>query len=178
MEFRFPFRFGVYEVNNKLNQHRYIGSAGGRTIRQRLMDHIRHLRRNTHCNAYLQAAFNLYGEDSFEFKPLLYCDKDQVLLYEQAMIDGLKPEYNLCPTAGNSTGYKHTLASKIKMSELKRGVYAGSNHPRSKLNEDDVRQIKRFLKSGLGNTAIAHMFDVNNRTVSNIRQGISWKHVE
>lgn len=61
MGLRFLFRFGVYEIINKVNGHCYIGGAGGRSINQRLNDHLRTLRSNTHHNIYLQRAYNLYG---------------------------------------------------------------------------------------------------------------------
>lgn len=175
---RFPFRFGVYQIRNKQNGHRYVGSAGGRTLQQRLRDHIRALERGVHHNAYLQRACNLYGLEMFEFTPLLFCDKEDVLFYEQLAIDAFQPEYNLCPTAGNSTGYKHTAHNKRRMSRLKQGVYAGSKHPRAKLDESDVIVIKRLIRLGLNNTDIGRRFNVNNRTISNIKHGISWKHVD
>lgn len=101
---------GIYEIVNAINGKRYVGSAvsfGGRWG-----VHRHHLRRNTHHCTPLQNAWNKYGEAAFEFRPLLVCAPEALIDYEQRCIDSLRPRYNVCPTAGNSLGYRHTEETK------------------------------------------------------------------
>jgi len=107
-------RSGVYEIRNKINTYRYIGSSVD--LRSRFREHKSLLNRSCHCNPHLQNAWNKHGKESFEFHALLYCDKESVLVYEQLLIDKFMPEYNICPVAGNTLGYKHTEETKRKMS--------------------------------------------------------------
>ena len=112
---------GVYKIKNILNGHCYIGSAVD--IKKRWRDHKNCLRNNNHRNAHLQNARNKYGEDSFKFNILLICDKENNILYEQMCIDGMKPEYNISPTAGSQLGMKHTKETKRKMAIAKTGKH-------------------------------------------------------
>ena len=88
---------GVYEIKNTVNGHRYIGSSS--KIPNRLQGHRRELIKNAHINSHLQCAWNKYGEENFIFGPILYCDSDNSLLYEQMCLDGLHPEYNIAKDA-------------------------------------------------------------------------------
>lgn len=63
---------GVYCIENKTNGKKYIGMS--RDIRRRWYEHKSDLRNNNHINSYLQASWNLHGEDAFEFKILELCD--------------------------------------------------------------------------------------------------------
>jgi group I intron endonuclease len=106
---------GVYEILNTINNHRYIGSSYN--ISARLNEHAWSLLQNRHHNAHLQSAFKKYGKDVFVFHPLLFCDVDNNLMYEQMCINGLIPEYNLalCTTAPMK-GIKHSEEARLKIS--------------------------------------------------------------
>lgn len=75
---------GVYQIYNPIDEKRYIGSSID--VTRRLKEHRRQLIGNYHHNAHLQNAWNKYG-DVFEFKPLEYCEPDQLLELEQCYID-------------------------------------------------------------------------------------------
>lgn len=112
---------GVYEIVNKINKKRYIGSSidlVGRRIK-----HFSGLRKNAHGNKYLQHSFNKYGEENFIFNILFECDKCVILYYEQQWINSMdiKNLYNIVPIAGNIMGYKHSLEVKIKLSQINKG---------------------------------------------------------
>jgi predicted transcriptional regulator len=49
---------------------------------------------------------------------------------------------------------------------------------RNVLTEEQVREIKGKLKAGLSQQAIADMYDVSQPTISRIRNGRQWAHVE
>lgn len=56
---------GIYCIENKKNNKRYIGSSVD--IEDRFRHHKSSLRHNRHSNKHLQASWEKYGEDSFEF---------------------------------------------------------------------------------------------------------------
>jgi hypothetical protein len=53
----------------------------------------------------------------------------------------------------------------------------GSSNGRSKLNEEIVADIKTY-SSDYSNKALAEIFDVSHHTISLIRLGKTWKHVQ
>lgn len=106
---------GIYCIENIANGRKYVGSA--LTIANRWKQHRRQLVENRHHSRFLQRAWNKYGELSFSFKVLLYCDKQNLLTYEQTLIDAWHPDYNICPTAGSQLGYRHSPQSRRRMSE-------------------------------------------------------------
>lgn len=122
---------GIYQIMNKFSGDFYIGSSVN--ISNRLGNHIRRLRSNKHDNQHLQNAWNKYGANNFEFKVILYCDKEMCIYYEQACIDGLKPEYNILPTAGSPLGHKHTSETRTKMSAARIGIKL-SDETRAKMS--------------------------------------------
>ena len=91
---------GIYQIQNKLNKHFYIGSAIN--IRKRLRSHLNRLQKHKHDNIHLQHAFNLYGIDVFEFYVVEFCTPEVRLKSEQYWIDRFfgKPFfYNINPKA-------------------------------------------------------------------------------
>jgi group I intron endonuclease len=102
---------GVYEIVNVINGNRYIGSSI--RIASRLSAHKCQLRQNKSHNQHLQSAYNKYGEESFVFRPLLYCDPENTLLYEQMCIDGMQTNYNKTKNAESPfTGCKLSKEQK------------------------------------------------------------------
>lgn len=137
---------GIYKIENTVNSKCYIGSAAH--IKNRVQDHKRLLRLNRHCNNYLQNTWNKYGEDNFRFEVLLYCDKENLLFYEQRAIDVYKAVngcgYNICPVAGNQLGFSHSEETKQKLSETNRGKVASEETKRkmSVANKGQVPWMK------------------------------------
>ena len=71
--------------------------------------------RDRHPNRKLQYAWNKYGEENFELKVILWCDKKNLILYEQRFIDGYdtcENGYNLRPKAESSLGRRQTEEEK------------------------------------------------------------------
>lgn len=104
---------GIYSITNTLNGRRYVGSAS--SIKKRWRQHIRTLGTGKHHSRFMQRCFDKHGESAFRFEVLLYCSRDNLLMYEQALIDGLKPEYNSTPTAGSQLGYRHSDETRAKL---------------------------------------------------------------
>src|ERR1035441_5309319 len=114
---------GIYRIINTQNGQYYIGSAI--RLAKRRTTHFSHLRRNKHSNMYLQRSYNMYGEQSFAFDIIEYCEKERLIEREQFWIDSYKISgknlYNLSPTAGSNLGFKHSEEAKRKIGEANKG---------------------------------------------------------
>jgi len=80
-----PDTSGVYQIRCKRNGKLYVGSA--MNLRARWDRHRRHLRKGSHRNPYMQQAWKLYDEMSFELLVLEYVDATRLLEAEQRWID-------------------------------------------------------------------------------------------
>lgn len=94
---------GIYEIVNTVNGKRYVGSSVN--IPSRWKSHLRELRRGTHHAKHLQHSFNIYGEEKFILVIIRYCERDDLLYYEQEELDS-GFDYNSSPTAKNCLGIK------------------------------------------------------------------------
>ena len=99
---------GIYTIQNNVNEKLYVGSAVN--IPNRRAKHFGTLRASHHHSKHLQASYNKYGEDAFSFHVLLYCDKENLLMFEQRAIDmyrgslGWKMLYNKRMRAESNIG--------------------------------------------------------------------------
>jgi IS30 family transposase len=53
----------------------------------------------------------------------------------------------------------------------------GQSHPRAKLSEQDVREIKALAKVNASTSKIASIYGVSQPTVSQIKTGRIWTHI-
>lgn len=135
---------GVYEITNNVNGKSYIGSSSA--IRRRISDHFRDLRKNRHSNSYLQRAWNKYGEDAFSFRTIILCDPENLLFYEQACLDALRPEYNIAKDAeAPMRGMKLSEEHKRKISEAK----IGNTNMFGKHHSEETRQKMSEAHKGM-----------------------------
>ena len=111
---------GIYEIFNKKNNKRYIGQSIH--IRIRLLRHKNYLNKNEHINKHLQAAWNKYGEEYFEFNVLEYCNIEELDSKEDFYIKKYKsnnPKYGYNYRIDNKTnrGLKWSEEQREKMFE-------------------------------------------------------------
>jgi group I intron endonuclease len=124
---------GIYRILNTVNGKPYLGSAV--IIPNRWREHTRTLRKGTHKNPHLQAAWNKYGEEAFIFEIVeLIEDKNKLIEREQYWIDfyeAYNPQkgYNVCQTAGNTSGRTFSPETRLKMNEIKKVQFLGENNP-------------------------------------------------
>jgi len=115
---------GIYIIENKANGKIYIGSSVN--LRTRWNKHLSDLRRGIHGNPHLQAAWNQYGEESFEYR-IIETMEDSVKqreLYYINYYNALDREigYNIAKTTHcPMEGREHTEESKEKMRQAKLG---------------------------------------------------------
>lgn len=99
-----PHTSGVYKITCISNGKFYIGSAVD--MHDRCEHHRSSLRRGDHQNQHLQAAWNKYGEENFEFTAVELTDRSGLLSMEQNWLDktqSFKREvgFNIFNTAGS-----------------------------------------------------------------------------
>ena len=113
-------RIHEYYYIHIINDKCYVGQALRK--KRRLSDHRCSFALNAHKNKHLQAAYNKYGKDAFIYVVVenLF-DASNINEREQWWINQLKPEYNQAPVAGSCTGFKHSEATRQKLSEIRKG---------------------------------------------------------
>ncbi len=133
---------GIYEIRNKLNGKRYIGSSID--IEKRWKGHKRDLKAGNHGNPHLQNAFNKYGIENFLFMELEEIKGDKSSLYkrEQEYLDkwlSTGSLYNISSIAigtclkgelNGMYGKYHTQKTRDKMSVNKNKYYETHEGPR------------------------------------------------
>jgi group I intron endonuclease len=106
---------GVYEIVNKNNGKRYIGSSVD--IDLRFKGHLRDLRKGKHVNIKLQRAYDKHGEDCFIQNMIEEClERENLLDREQWYLDNTECQYNLSPNArGGNLGEEAIRKMRISM---------------------------------------------------------------
>lgn len=127
---------GIYEIRNLVNGKRYIGSAVN--FGNRWRQHAQSLTRGDHHSRVLQRAWHRYGPSAFQFNKLLACEKENLIMYEQAYFDAMSPEYNCAPKAGSQLGFKMPDEARARMSAAnnRRGNpgYAHTDQSKAKIS--------------------------------------------
>jgi len=159
------YQSGIYQIVCKANSKRYIGSAVDLERRER--HHFNQLRRGVHPNRFLQRAFLKYGEKSFEFFILEYCESTELLTKEQNWLDVIFDKcracYNMCSRAGSGLGRKHSAKARQKMSLFQKGRKHGPH-------SEETRK-----KIGNANKGKKHS-EATKRLISKV--GIGRRHTE
>lgn len=112
---------GVYRIRNTVNGKVYIGST--KNFAARLHSHKYHLMHRTHHSKKLQNAWNKYGTTAFAFEKVLVCSPEDLLMYEQLLIDGFSAQtcgYNQLPKAGSREGVPHDQDTLQRMKLFQR----------------------------------------------------------
>ena len=135
---------GVYEILNSENGERYVGSTVN--FRARWRDHRAALRRGVHPAQRMQRAWT-ECEARFEFRKLLICSTENLLMYEQMAIDVLNPEYNSCKNAGNCLGRKLSAETRAKIGASKVGNSYSLGYKHTDLARSKMRQERLGAKA-------------------------------
>ena len=104
---------GIYCWENKNNGKFYIGSAVD--LNKRLQRYYTYSYLVNNSSMLICSGLLKHGFASFNLYILEYCNKEDLIEKEQYYFDLLKPNYNICKTAGSTLGRMHTKASKVKI---------------------------------------------------------------
>lgn len=176
---------GIYQIINKINNKKYIGSSIA--LKNRKRRHFADLKSDIHHSQALQRAYNKYGSENFDFLILEYCTQDNLLEREQYYLDCLDPEYNICKTAGNCLGVVQSEETKLKRAESLKATWkkkalgiskSKKEYIESKLRNDIIRKEKKErdakivedLKSGMIQKDIAEKYDISNSVITVIKK--------
>lgn len=114
-------RKGIYLITNLENNKKYVGKS--LDISRRFNEHRMNLNRGTHCNSYLQNAWDKYGEDSFSFSVLEIVkdgeniDKLELEWLTRLDLNNREKGYNLCIPREDYAGVgKHSEETRGRMS--------------------------------------------------------------
>lgn len=178
-------KVGIYQIVNKVNQKKYIGSSI--RLQGRKKRHFSELNCNIHHSQALQRAYNKYGKDNFDFFILEYCEADKILEREQYYLDNLKPEYNICKIAGNCLGVKQSeeTINKRVVSVKKYWNSLDLKTPHSKYGRDKKKvdnqiireekeqrnlQIIEDLKSDVRQNMIAKKYNLSPSAITELKK--------
>lgn len=110
---------GIYGIINLNNGQCYVGSAVNFT--KRWKNHRWYLNAGRHANRHLQKSWTKHGAGDFTFSVIELCAADQLIEREQAAINRLRPEYNICQVAGSTLGIRCSDETKQKISAANKG---------------------------------------------------------
>jgi len=144
---------GIYKIENKINNKKYIGSASTNRIYSRFRSHMFLY---TGGSKVLNRAIQKYGIENFTFQILEYYPgfvKKENLKKNHLELLGLekkhilkeKPEYNILEIVRSSLGYKHSEITKLKAKSIKEGCPAGACEPRERedTNEKNYSEVRK-----------------------------------
>jgi len=108
---------GIYLIRNIRNGKVYIGSS--LHMKNRWRDHRYDLKRNNHDSLHLQASWNKYGRDNFEFSIVELCPEDSLLDKESYWIKLHNSIDSSCGYNGIMPGDYHKSRPDILMKQSK-----------------------------------------------------------
>lgn len=161
---------GIYKILNTVTQKIYIGSAVD--IEQRWKAHRGYLKRKKHHSAHLQRAFDLDGEDSFQFSIVELCEEKILLEREQFWMDETKcydeeVGYNICKRAGSHLGMKRSEETKNKM--------RGEKNPTSRYTLEEVKLMRdKYENENWSTKKIADIYGFSRGAIKSIVTYRSW----
>ncbi len=116
--------FLIYEIQNKINGHKYIGCT--KQINRRWKEHKIALNNNKHKNPKLQAAWNYYGEESFQFIVIETLETETDMFDREAiLIEGGINLYNIADGGYGGDRFtnnpnKEDYRDKLSKAQIKR----------------------------------------------------------
>lgn len=137
----------VYKIINKVNGKVYVGQTV-RGVKNRFNEHARQ------PNSYIGRSIRKYGKGNFELKIIDTSynidELNEKEVYWIKQLDTQKPKgYNLIGGGGNVVGLRHSLESRIKMSEVQKSLanqVGHKNHYYGKKHSDETRRKMRELR--------------------------------
>lgn len=152
---------GIYKITNKINNKCYIGQSIH--IEQRWKEHKSKYQQNRKSDLPLYKAFEKYGINNFIFEILEECSEDLLNEREKYWI-------NFYNSLVHQNGYN--------IREGGDGT-SGENHPRHKLTEEDVKDIRIRYNNHQRCKEVEKLYfnKIGHSGFSKIWKGQTWKHI-
>lgn len=178
---------GIYSFKNKINGKRYVGQSIQLEERTQKYHKNDPFNINNGCyNTKFYQAIRKYGYNNFEIEILEECsisDLDEKEIYWIEFYNTYKEGYN-STMGGQSTNYdilfsKEAKDKRILTLEQSKSLQ-GENHPRAKLTNEKVVDIRQRYKEGETVDQIWQDFKdlyKNKETFKNIVMGVTYKSV-
>jgi group I intron endonuclease len=144
-----PLLCGVYEIRNVKTGKRYVGSSIN--IPKRLATHKRRLSNGSHTNKHLQNAWDLYGEEFFEFNVLAILERCELLPTEQRLLnlEHQGETYNLAKNAeAPGTGISPSEETRQKLREKSMGNKHALGHSGAWSKENPPPNLAKLIEIG------------------------------
>lgn len=167
-------KIGIYKITNKVNGMVYIGQS--KDIHNRLLGHKRALRNNSHRNAHLQHAYNMYGRKNFMYSLLQECDEElldkvEVFWIKQYHANDRLYGYNI--DGGGGRNREVSLETREKL----RNHFEGEKSRTATITEKDAVWIVESLIRGDSIYGIAKKLGISHKIVEAIRIKKTWKYL-
>ena len=114
---------GVYRIVNTENGKRYYGSSNN--LRKRWNNHKSDMRKGEHENPGIREDVATFGEEVFEFEPLVYCPESEMKELEARFINKRIHSVRCYNRRDGNGSCEHTEETKAKIS----AANMGENHP-------------------------------------------------
>jgi len=187
----------IYQIKNKINNKFYIGSTNN--IKKRWNNHRSKLRNGKHENAYLQQAWNKYGENTFEFIVLEEVNDNNRIEREIYYLNETKCYersigYNFDKNPTDKSGSKNPFYGKKHSQEVKQKIKIAANNRTEETNKrisdsrkgeksntakltwEQVREIRKlYANSNETYRSLGKKYNVTKGTIQAILEKKSWK---
>ena len=182
----YPETSGIYKITNIQNNACYIGQATN--LKRRIQEHfIDAFSETNNCyNTKFYSSIRKYGKNNFISEIIELCDASQLdekEIYWIDYYDSYHHGYN--STLGgqfwSENIHSEEVENKRAITRAKNKSLMSENHPRAKLTNEQVIEIRKRYANGEEAKSILEDFQNYNyslKTFKNIIFGISYKSVE
>lgn len=179
-----PSTSGIYKITNLINGHSYIGQALN-IFHRCNNNHVYGATTKATSHYHIYQAFNKYGQDNFKVEVIELCPPEKLNEREVYWIkyyDTFKNGYNMTPggTFFSPTIHSPKTEEKRRLTREKNQSLKGENHPRAKMTNEEVIEVReRYIQGESINSIYKDYCNIyhNFGTFQNIVLGRSYHEV-
>lgn len=175
-----PHASGIYKITNLLNGKVYIGQS--KDIYVRYNQHHKYEYKNeSRADFHLYQAFKKYGLDNFSIEVVELCPQNELNdkeIYWIEYYDSFKQGYNMTAGGSNLSPSIHSaeVEQKRKQTREKTQALVGENHPRAKLTNEEVLNIRQRYSMGENIQSIYQDYKNIYENIGTFQQIVLGKH--